>query len=52
MAIKRTTTTEYGIVPKLNEIGWENILQILSDHRYDGTLFVIIYKEIENEKVK
>lgn len=47
MTIKTVITDANGLEAKLNEIGWENILQILPDHRYDGTLFVIIYKESE-----
>lgn len=45
MTIKTVITDAHGLEEKLNEIGWQNILQILPDHRYDGTLFVIIYKE-------
>ncbi len=47
MTIKTVITDANGLEKQLNEIGWENILQILPDHRYDGTLFVIIYKEYE-----
>lgn len=45
MKVKTTITDAYGLKEKLNEIGWENVLQILPDHHYDGTLFIIIYKE-------
>ena len=47
MTIKTVITDANGLEKVLNEIGWENVLQILPDHRYDGTLFVIIYKESE-----
>lgn len=36
----------------LNDIGWENVLQILPEHKYNGTLFVIIYKENGWEETK
>lgn len=47
MAIKTITTDIFGLEAKLNELGWSKILQIIPYHRYDGTLFVIIYKEGE-----
>ena len=43
MTIKTVITDAYGLEAKLNEIGWSQVLQILPDHHYDGTLFVIIY---------
>lgn len=35
----------------INEIGYENILQIIPDHEYETTLYVLIYEEkaIEEE---
>lgn len=47
MRIKTIITDANGLEEKIKEIGWENVLQILPDHPYDGTLFVIIYKEYE-----
>ena len=47
MTIKTVITDANGLEKQVNEIGWENILQIHPDHSYDGTLFVIIYKEID-----
>ena len=47
MEVKTTITDAYGVKENLNKIGWEYILQILPDHHYDGTLFVIIYKGSE-----
>lgn len=46
MTIKTVITdalNQQSFEDTINEIGWENVLQILPDHRYDGTLFVIIY---------
>ncbi len=28
----------------LNEIGWENVLQVIPHHSYDGCMYTIIYK--------
>ena len=43
--------TDYNYLEKeLNSIGIENVLHIIPEHIFDGTLFVIIYKEkINNE---
>ena len=44
MKVKTAVTDAYGLKETLNEIGWNQVLQILPDHHYNGTLFVIIYK--------
>lgn len=49
MKVKTFTTDSYHLEEVLNDIGWENVLQILPEHRYNGTLFVIIYKESDKE---
>lgn len=45
MTIKTVIIDAYGLEAKLNEIGWENVLQILPKHHYNSTSFVIIYEE-------
>lgn len=30
---------------KINEIGWSRILQIIPDHEFDTTLYVIVFIE-------
>lgn len=52
MTIKTVIVDVYSLDTALNNIGWENVLQILPEHRYDDTLFVIIYKKVENEKIR
>ena len=40
--VKRTDAEQLEQV--INEIKYENILNIIPEHMYDGALFVIIYK--------
>ena len=40
--VKRTDAEHLEQV--INEIKYENILNIIPEHMYDGALFVIIYK--------
>lgn len=42
--IKTDMTSFEYLADKLNEIGWEDVLQVLPHHQYDGTLYTIIYK--------
>ena len=45
MKVKTYITDAYSLANEINRIGWENVLQILPKHDYNGTSFVIIYKE-------
>ncbi len=50
MKIKTFITDSAQLANVVNDIGWGNVLQILPEHRYNGTLFVIIYKESDKEE--
>lgn len=39
-------TDKNGLEENINKIGYENILQILPSHEYNGTIFVILYSEV------
>ena len=46
-----TYRTYYGSLEQfLNRVGIENVLYIIPEHNYDGTLFVVVYKENNNER--
>lgn len=49
MKVKTFITDSAQLANVVNDIGWENVLQILPEHRYNGTLFVIIYNESDKE---
>jgi hypothetical protein len=46
MEIKVKRTDAQYLEKVINEIKYENILNIIPEHIYDGTLFVIIYKVV------
>lgn len=45
MKVKTYITDAFSLANEINRIGWENVLQILPKHDYNGTSYVIIYKE-------
>lgn len=48
MIVKTDMTSLEYLADKLNEIGWENVLQVIPHKSYDGTLYTIICKsEVE-----
>ena len=49
MKVKTYLTDSEYLENFLNKIGWENVLQIVPEHRYVGSLFVVIYKESDKE---
>lgn len=44
MKVEITRTDFQGLKETINKIGYENVLEIIPEHIYDGTLFIIIYK--------
>ena len=44
MKVKTFKTDSVGLQSKINEIGYENVLEILPYHSYYETLYIIIYK--------
>lgn len=45
MKVKVERTDFNGLEKVINRIQYRNILNIIPEHMYDGTLFVIIYRE-------
>lgn len=44
MKVNVCRTSPEGLETVLNNIGYENVLQIIPEHSYDGCLMLIIYK--------
>lgn len=44
MKVETTRTDFKGLAETINKIGYENVLEIIPEHIYDATLFIIIYK--------
>lgn len=45
--VRVVMTDKNGLEENINKIGYENILKILPSHEYNGTIFVILYYEVE-----
>ena len=54
MKIKVFRTDGQFLEEVLNTIGYENVLKIISEHRYDGAIIKVIYKDTRkvSERVK
>ena len=44
MKVAMYRTDFYHLENKLNEIGYEKVLQIIPDHVYNSTLYIIVYR--------
>ena len=45
MLVKTLKTDANGLEVAINKIKYENIVQILPEHSYDGTLYIIVYED-------
>lgn len=45
MKIKVFRTDGQFLEEVLNTVGYENVLKIISEHRYDGAIINVIYKD-------
>ena len=45
MTVTTLKTDANGLESAINKIRYENILQILPEHSYDGTLYIIVYED-------
>ncbi len=49
MTIKVAQTDRIHLEAVLNEIGYDNVLNIIPSHEFDGTIICVIYKEQDND---
>lgn len=50
--IKQQITDDRFVADCINQIGYENVLQIIPYHCYNGSMFLILYKDGENNEIK
>lgn len=48
--VRQIITDPKGLASVINEIGYENVLNIIPCNSYDGCIIVILYKDLKNIK--